>query len=51
VMETGRIVLEGSAEELLADRNVQEAYLGVAGDGRRSFRDVKSYRRRKRWVA
>jgi branched-chain amino acid transport system ATP-binding protein len=50
VMETGRIVLEGAAEELLADRNVQEAYLGIAGDGRRSFRDVKSYRRRKRWA-
>ena len=50
VMETGRIVLEGSAEELLADRDVQEAYLGVGGDGARSFRDVKSYRRRKRWA-
>jgi len=50
VMETGRIVLEGSADELLADRDVQEAYLGGAGAGRRSFRDVKSYRRRKRWA-
>jgi branched-chain amino acid transport system ATP-binding protein len=50
VMETGRIVLEGTAEELLADRDVQEAYLGVSGDGQRSFRDVKSYRRRKRWT-
>jgi branched-chain amino acid transport system ATP-binding protein len=50
VMETGRIVLEGAADELLADRDVQEAYLGVAGDGRRSFREVKSYRRRKRWA-
>jgi branched-chain amino acid transport system ATP-binding protein len=49
VMETGRIVLEGSADELMADRDVQEAYLGV-GDGRRSFRDVKSYRRRRRWA-
>jgi branched-chain amino acid transport system ATP-binding protein len=51
VMENGRIVLEGVAQDLLSDRNVQEAYLGIAGDGRRSFRDVKSYRRRKRWVA
>jgi branched-chain amino acid transport system ATP-binding protein len=49
VMETGRIVLEGSADELMADRDVQEAYLGV-GDGRHSFRDVKSYRRRRRWA-
>jgi branched-chain amino acid transport system ATP-binding protein len=50
VMENGRIVLDGASGELLADRDVQEAYLGVAGDGRRSFRDVKSYRRRRRWA-
>jgi branched-chain amino acid transport system ATP-binding protein len=50
VMETGRIVKEGPAGELLADQDIQEFYLG-GGDGseRRSFRDVKSYRRRKRW--
>jgi branched-chain amino acid transport system ATP-binding protein len=50
VMETGRIVLEGSADALLADRDVQEFYLGV-GESRRSFRDIKTYRRRKRWNA
>ena len=51
VMETGRIVKEGAAKELLADQDIQEFYLGVGDSGRRSFRDVKSYRRRKRWSA
>jgi branched-chain amino acid transport system ATP-binding protein len=49
VMETGRIVKDGDAAELLADQDIQEFYLGVGEAGRRSFRDVKSYRRRKRW--
>jgi branched-chain amino acid transport system ATP-binding protein len=49
VMETGRIVREGVASELLADRDIREFYLGVGEAGRRSFRDVKSYRRRKSW--
>jgi branched-chain amino acid transport system ATP-binding protein len=50
VMETGRIVKEGPAGELLADQDIQEFYLGGGeGSERRSFRDVKSYRRRKRW--
>jgi branched-chain amino acid transport system ATP-binding protein len=51
VMETGRIVKEGEASHLLADQDIQEFYLGVGESGRRSFRDVKSYRRRKRWAA
>ena len=51
VMETGRIVKEGKAAELLADQDIQEFYLGVGESGRRSFRDVKSYRRRKKWAA
>ena len=51
VMETGRIVKEGPASDLLADQDIQEFYLGVGETGRRSFRDVKSYRRRKRWSA
>jgi branched-chain amino acid transport system ATP-binding protein len=51
VMETGRIVKEGTASDLLADQDIQEFYLGVGDSGRRSFRDVKSYRRRKRWSA
>jgi branched-chain amino acid transport system ATP-binding protein len=49
VMETGRVVKDGPAAELLADQDIQEFYLGVGESGRRSFRDVKSYRRRKRW--
>jgi branched-chain amino acid transport system ATP-binding protein len=49
VMETGRVVKDGPASELLADQDIQEFYLGVGETGRRSFRDVKSYRRRKRW--
>ncbi|HEV3002723.1 MAG TPA: ABC transporter ATP-binding protein [Solirubrobacteraceae bacterium] len=51
VMETGRIVKDGAADALLADQDIQEFYLGVGEAGRRSFRDVKSYRRRKRWSA
>ena len=51
VMETGRIVKEGRAAELLADQDIQEFYLGIGETGRRSFRDVKSYRRRKKWAA
>ena len=49
VMETGRIVKEGRAADLLADQDIQEFYLGIGETGRRSFRDVKSYRRRKKW--
>jgi branched-chain amino acid transport system ATP-binding protein len=51
VMETGRIVKEGRSAELLADQDIQEFYLGMGETGRRSFRDVKSYRRRKKWAA
>ena len=51
VMETGRIVKDGPAQDLLADEDIQEFYLGVGEKGRRSFREVKSYRRRKKWSA
>jgi branched-chain amino acid transport system ATP-binding protein len=51
VIETGRVVKEGSAAELLADADIREFYLGAGEAGRRSFRDVKSYRRKKRWSA
>ena len=54
VMETGKIVLDGDAEKLRQDEDVQEFYLGLhAGeDGeRKSFRDVKHYKRRKRWLS
>jgi branched-chain amino acid transport system ATP-binding protein len=51
VLETGRVVKEGSAAELLADADIREFYLGAGETGRRSFRDVKTYRRKKRWSA
>lgn len=51
VMESGRIVLEGRADELRANEDVREFYLGLDREGgRKSFRDVKHYRRRKRWL-
>ena len=51
VLENGHVVKDGPGTELLADKDIQEFYLGVGEAGRRSFRDVKSYRRRKRWSA
>ncbi len=51
IMESGRIVMEGPAEELRENPDVKEFYLGVSDEGRKSFRDVRSYRRRKRWLS
>ena len=53
VMESGKIVMDGPAQKLLNDEDVQEFYLGLHGDGgeRKSFRDVKHYKRRKRWLS
>ncbi|WXB78065.1 ABC transporter ATP-binding protein [Janibacter alittae] len=51
IMEQGRIVLEGSAAELRENPDVKEFYLGLGEEGgRKSYRDVKHYRRRKRWL-
>ena len=50
ILENGRIVMDGEAASLADNEDVREFYLGVAKDGRRSFRDIKSYRRRKRWL-
>lgn len=50
VMEGGRIVLHGTRAELQGNQDVQEFYLGLSGADRPSFRDVKHYRRRKRWL-
>jgi len=50
VMETGRVVLEGSAQELLANEDVREFYLGSGETERKSYRDAKRYKRRKRWL-
>lgn len=51
ILESGRIVLDGDASALRDNEDVKEFYLGVAGDGRRSFKNVKHYKRRKRWLA
>ncbi len=51
VLETGKVVIEGSAAELRQDADVQEFYLGGGGAERKSFRDVKRYRRRRRWLS
>ena len=51
VMDGGRVVLEGSANELRANEDVKEFYLGLGETRRRSYRDVKHYRRRKRWLS
>ena len=51
ILETGRVVMDGDAKALAENEDVKEFYLGVSGEGRKSFRDVKHYRRRKRWLA
>lgn len=51
VLENGRVVMDGDAKSLAENEDVKEFYLGVSGENRRSFREVKHYRRRKRWLA
>ncbi|BEV15957.1 ABC transporter ATP-binding protein [Herbaspirillum sp. DW155] len=51
ILENGRVVMEGAASELADNEDVKEFYLGVSGGGRKNFRDMKFYRRRKRWLA
>ncbi|MDO6731826.1 ABC transporter ATP-binding protein [Marinovum sp. 2_MG-2023] len=51
ILESGRVVMEGPADELRENPDVKEFYLGVSEEGRKSFRDVRSYRRRKRWLS
>jgi branched-chain amino acid transport system ATP-binding protein len=51
IMESGRVMMDGSAAELASNEDVKEFYLGMGGGGRKSFKDVKSYKRRKRWLA
>ena len=51
ILENGRVVLDGTAEALRGNEDVKEFYLGVSGTGRKSFRDIKHYKRRKRWLA
>ena len=51
ILENGKLVLDGPASELRDDPDVREFYLGVGGEGRKSFADVKRYQRRKRWLS
>ncbi|KAA2312563.1 ABC transporter ATP-binding protein [Pseudooceanicola sediminis] len=51
ILESGRIVMDGPAAELRENPDVKEFYLGMSDEGRKSFRDVRSYRRRKRWLS
>jgi branched-chain amino acid transport system ATP-binding protein len=51
ILENGRVVLDGDAQALRENDDVKEFYLGGAGEHRKSFREVKAYRRRKRWLA
>jgi branched-chain amino acid transport system ATP-binding protein len=51
ILESGRVVMDGAAAELATNEDVKEFYLGISSGARRSFKDVKHYRRRKRWLA
>ncbi len=51
ILENGRVVMDGEAGDLASNEDVKEFYLGLSSGGRKSFRDVKHYRRRKRWLA
>jgi len=50
IMESGKVVLDGTREELLSNEDVKEFYLGGGGEERKSFKNLKSYKRRKRWL-
>lgn len=50
ILESGRVVMDGPAKDLRENPDVKEFYLGISDQGRKSFRDVRSYRRRKRWL-
>jgi branched-chain amino acid transport system ATP-binding protein len=50
ILESGRVVLDGDAAALRNNEDVKEFYLGLSSSGRKSFRDIKSYKRRKRWL-
>lgn len=51
ILESGRVVMDGPAAELRENPDVKEFYLGMSEEGRKSYRDVRSYRRRKRWLS
>jgi branched-chain amino acid transport system ATP-binding protein len=49
-MESGKVVLDGTQEQLLSNEDVKEFYLGGGNEERKSFKNLKSYKRRKRWL-
>jgi len=51
ILENGRVVMDGDAKQLADNEDVKEFYLGISTEGRKSFKDVKHYRRRKRWLS
>ena len=51
ILENGKVGFDGPADVLASDKDIQEFYLGVGSAGEQSFRDVKRYRRRKRWLS
>jgi len=51
ILETGRVVMDGTASALSANEDVKEFYLGLSAGARKNYRDAKHYRRRKRWLA
>ena len=51
VLENGRVVMDGEATKLSENEDIKEFYLGLSASGRKNYRDVKFYRRRKRWLA
>ena len=51
ILENGRVVMDGAAADLASNEDVKEFYLGLSSSGRKSFREVKHYRRRKRWLS
>lgn len=50
ILESGRVVMDGDADALLSNEDVKEFYLGLSTEGRKNFREVKHYKRRKRWL-
>ena len=50
ILENGRVVMDGDAQHLRENEDVKEFYLGISTGGKKSFRDIKNYRRRKRWL-
>lgn len=51
ILESGRVVMDGAARDLAENEDVKEFYLGISSEGKKSFRDVKHYKRRKRWLS